>query len=551
MADEQDILSHLNYAAHAYITKITTRRALGSTDRDLWLEAIEKELRQLFDGGTLVAETPTGIRNVDYKLIYSTLQLKIKLKSDMSIDKYKARLCARGDMLSGQIKETYSPTIGSLAHSVAHQIAILDGMHTCSVDTIGAYLYESYPEDSTPLYLKLEPAVAESMGLSPDITYRVRKYLYGLPDSGRAYYLGYSEHLVANGYKRSLSDPCLFTKLVNNERTYIWIHVDDTFVASTSLPELQEFQRVVGLKYEYTVQDDIDQYLGIQMTKLKSGAVRLTQPRLLAEIFEEFHPELLNGTSRVKAPHSGSDENSPNWDDTAISRTKFLHLLGALLYVTKSRPDIATAVSFFATHACSPCEGAYKELLHCVQYLYNTQEQGLILHPGNPNSELKLRCFVDASYLTHADSKSHTGYCLSFGLIGTFYSKSSKQTLVTTSSTHAEMRALYQLILDIIYVVNICEELGRPVSLPAIVMEDNQPVIDLTQDLSKRSKKCKHFLMLVNFVREQVHNGLIELRKVPTEHNLADLLTKILSGQAYTQKAEQLLGIEDFFWDWK
>jgi hypothetical protein len=82
-------------------------------------------------------------------------------------------------------------------------------------------------------------------------------------------------------------------------------------------------------------------------------------------------------------------------------------------------------------------------------------------------------------------------------------------------------------------------------------MEDNQPVIDLTQDLSKRSKKCKHFLMLVNFVREQVHNGLIELRKVPTEHNLADLLTKILSGQAYTQKAEQLLGIEDFFWDWK
>ena len=84
-----------------------------------------------------------------------------------------------------------------------------------------------------------------------------------------------------------------------------------------------------------------------------------------------------------------------------------------------------------------------------------------------------------------------------------------KQTLMTTSSTHAEMRALYQAILEIIYVINLCDELGRPIELPAIVMEDNQPVIDLTKDLSKRSKKYNHFLMLINYVREQVESGLI------------------------------------------
>ena len=541
-----DIISHLSEAVYAYAAKVSTKRALGSADREKWLEAIRVEIDQLFRP-TLVEEAlPPGVRGKDYILIHSTMQLKIKLKADMTIDKYKARLCARGDMLSGMIEETYSPTIGSLARATAHQLAILDNMHTCVVDTVGAYLYQDYPADATPLYLKLEPHVAEALGLNPEATYRVRKYLYGLPDSGRAYYKAYSEHLTSNGYKRTLSDPCLFTKLTHGHRTYVWIHVDDTFVASTDPSELLEFQRVIGLKFQYTVQHDVTSYLGITISKLPNGAEQLTQPKLLSDLFAEFHPELMRNTSRVDTPHSGSTESSPSWDSTPVDRLKYLHLLGALIYLTLSRPDIATAVSFGATHSVSPSEGAYRELLRCVQYLYNTQEVGLQLHRGEPDGPLTLRCYVDASYLTHADSKSHTGYCLSFGTIGTFYSKSTKQNVVTTSSTHAEMRALYQLVLDIIYIVHLCEELGRPITLPAIVMEDNQPVIDLTKDISSRTKKCKHFLMLVNFVREQVHNGLIELRKVPTDENVADVLTKILKGHMFTKKAEQLLGLEHF-----
>jgi hypothetical protein len=178
-----------------------------------------------------------------------------------------------------------------------------------------------------------------------------------------------------------------------------------------------------------------------------------------------------------------------------------------------------------------------------VAYLYDTKEKSLVIRRNpKPGSPLKLKCFVDASYLTHADSKSHSGYCMSFGEIGTFYVKSKKQTLVATSSTHAEIRALYQLVLDVVFVVHLCDELQRSIDLPAIVMEDNQPAIDLSQSLSGRVNKCKHFLMLVNYIREQVAAGLIELSKVPTEDNVADLLTKALTGQSFTQKADFLLG---------
>jgi hypothetical protein len=75
-----------------------------------------------------------------------------------------------------------------------------------------------------------------------------------------------------------------------------------------------------------------------------------------------------------------------------------------------------------------------------------------------------------------------------------------------------------------------------------VVLEDNQPVIDVTSELAGRVKRCKHFLMLVNFVKEQVESGLIQLEKVDTKLNVADLLTKIVTGREFKVKAELLRG---------
>jgi hypothetical protein len=190
----------------------------------------------------------------------------------------------------------------------------------------------------------------------------------------------------------------------------------------------------------------------------------LTQPKLLGTLEEEFKEQL--ATHR----HATAPQHQPDMQstvDTPMSQTTYLHLLGALIYLTKSRPDIATAVSFGATHAARPTLGHFDELLHCLAYLLRTKTTGLRLVAGERNRSLKLKCYVDASYLTHADSKSHSGYCMSFGEIGCFYSKSAKQQLVTTSSTHAEMRALYSLAIDTVCLVYLCEELGQSLELPA------------------------------------------------------------------------------------
>jgi hypothetical protein len=74
------------------------------------------------------------------------------------------------------------------------------------------------------------------------------------------------------------------------------------------------------------------------------------------------------------------------------------------------------------------------------------------------------------------------------------------------------------------------------------VFKDNQPVIDLTKTLGGKTTRSKHFLMLIEFVREQVVSGLIELKKISSEENVADVLTKLLFGRDFTTKASYLLG---------
>lgn len=547
----------INFEDHSHIVsygaKVTVGLALKSLERDMWIQAINAEIQQLLTGRTLIPTAPTDLPE-SYDIIHSTMQLKHKFMPSGEHDKFKARLCACGNELRGLIEDTFSPTISNLANAALHQIAVIDQMHTCIIDTVGAYLYEDYPQDLKPIFLRLPREVAITCNLNPNVIYRINKYLYGLPDSGRAYYRAYSSHLMNKGYARTASDPCLFTKIEGDRRTYIWIHVDDSFVASTHQDELMKLQDCIREKYQITVNNDANQYLGINFEKLPNGNVKLTQPKLLQSIIDEFSDYLSTHRSNANysTPQSGTTkrsaavmevESSSTVDNSPIEPHIYLHLLGALIYLTRSRPDISTAISFAAVHASKPTRVHYDELLHCVKYLEDTRDKGLILHIGDhATSDLTIKAYVDASYLTHADSKSHTGYCISFGTIGSFYTKSLKQKLVATSSVHAEMRALYTAVIDIVFLIHLCDEIGRPVNLPAVILEDNQPLIDLSVDISTRTKKCKHFLMLIDYVREQVEEGLIALSKVSSADNLADILTKVVTGKPFITKADQILG---------
>lgn len=200
-----------------------------------------------------------------------------------------------------------------------------------------------------------------------------------------------------------------------------------------------------------------------------------------------------------------------------------------------------TAVSICATKAAKPNQEDLKRLHYIIEYLRKTQTRGhRIFHTDT--KDLQLYCTVDASYLTHPDSKGHTGYTIGLSNEGTFYNRSSKQQLVSTSSTHAEIRAICTLVKVILFLLSLALDLQLNMKTPAIIMEDNSAVITITTDETAYMKKCKHFLMLINYIKEQVNLGLIDINKILGLHNPSDLHTKPIYDNLYNKHANNILG---------
>jgi hypothetical protein len=105
------------------------------------------------------------------------------------------------------------------------------------------------------------------------------------------------------------------------------------------------------------------------------------------------------------------------------------------------------------------------------------------------------------------------------------------------------MRAIYTLVKDIIFILSISnDELQLDLQMPAIIMEENSAVVTVTTDDAAYIKKCKHFLMVINYVREQVNLGLIQINNINGEENIADIHTKPLRDGKFEKFAPKILG---------
>ena len=268
----------------------------------------------------------------------------------------------------------------------------------------------------------------------------------------------------------------------------------------------------------------------------------MTQPKLLNKLFKSWE---INEENKDIDPSKQYISERLKAEKEPIDRIMYLTLLGGLIYMLKTRPDIGFAVSNAATKSTNPDTIDWLELKTILHYLYNTRTYGLVLEHLPKGSKLVLETSVDASYLTHKDSHSHTSYNLKFGSKSTCYSKSMKQSTVATSSTHAETIACFTLIKDIIFVECICNEIGRPIELPVTILEDNDALITLMNQDGGISKRTKHFLMLIHYCREQVRNGLVRIEHVNSEKNIADIGSKAIFGQDFKFKRQGLLGLQE------
>ena len=538
-------------AKHAFSDDMPTiTKALKSDRAAEWIEAIEKEVQNLVshNTGTEVRreEVPRGAQILPIKVV-----LKLKRDTEGLPTKFKARLCVLGNLKFKSLSVVFSPTANEKSLKFLLALATALGLWMSSIDVYGAFLY---PDMTEEVFVR----IPESITGGQEILWRLNKTMYGLDLSPRAYYDHVSAHLLKGGYNRCSNDPCLFWKRLGSadggatQFLLTVVHVDDFAVAATDFALIEEFIAYMETVYTVSVTREVEHFVGIHVSDLGNGRRGLSQPGLLKKLFERY-PAVKQLTSYPQVPMSTLFSDEVQDDSPRCNSHDYMELLGSLMYLEKTRADIAFAVNRLAMRTQKATEKDYRSLLRVLAYLYVTRGKEVVLKPCRELSASRICCLVapleawcDASYAIHPDGRSHSGY--GFRLAGTgsglFYARSTKQTNVALSSTEAELNAAVECVKDVVWFRELRAEIGMSELEPTAIYVDNASLITLATSYSGNHKRVKHFLVRLNYLIDLVEKKVIKFMKVDTTLNCSDPLTKPLGPIDFLPKVGDMLGCE-------
>ena len=510
----------------------TWDEAMRSEFRDQWVEAAQVEITELESRDTWdeVDISEAG----DNKVLPGTWTFKMKRAPDGTIKRFKARWCCRGDL---QNKEDIGESVyAPVADFATVRLFLIWLLHlkwvSCTMDFTNAFVQAPL---STPVYL--HPPRGFRASKTGRRCLKLKKSHYGLPIAPKKWYHHLVDFLMGSlGFIRSNIDQCLLYR----EDCMLIIYVDDLGVAARTMGIIDDLVgRLQKGGFELTKDSTFEEYLGIQFDKNSDGTVLMSQPGLINKIIMTMGMEMCNPnkTPATKVP-LGKDVNgermSEEWDYRSI--------VGMLLYVSSNtRPDIAYAVSQVARFTHEPRKSHATALKTIVRYLAGTKDKGIIFKPSN---DLKLECYVDADFAglygvedpsDSTSAKSRTGYIIFFGNCPTLW-KLQLQTEVSVSTLESEYVALSQSLRTVIPMQTLLNEVAPriitstsfTVAMISTVFEDNNGALSLATT-HKVTSRTKHFNIKYHFFWENVENGDIVIKRIDTQEQRADILTKRLT----------------------
>ncbi|XP_047320774.1 secreted RxLR effector protein 161-like [Impatiens glandulifera] len=214
---------------------------------------------------------------------------------------------------------------------------------------------------------------------------------------------------------------------------------------------------------------------------------------------------------------------------TLTEPEKFRRLVGRLIYLNFTRPDIAFSVQQLSQFMHEPLQIHWEAALQVVRYLKGTPSLGLF-YPSNSNKLLE--SFSDADWATCTDSRrSLTGYCIKYGdaLISW---KTKKQNTVSRSSAEAEYRSMTTTVCELKWISFLLKDLQIPVQLPIPLRCDNQAAIHIAEN-PVFHERTKHLDIDCHLVRDQFKQGFVLPQHVYSKVQQADIFTKPLEHTAF------------------
>nr|GEW30838.1 hypothetical protein [Tanacetum cinerariifolium] len=293
----------------------------------------------------------------------------------------------------------------------------------------------------------------------PDKVYRLKKALYGLKQAPKAWYDELSNFLLSKGFSKGFIDPTLFITKHMGDILLVQIYVDDIIFGSTNPNLSKRFEKLMHNKFEMSMIEELKFFLGIQIHQ---------------------------------SPRDADLSRTP------VDQTKYRSMVGALIYLTVSRPDIMHATCYCARYQAKPTEKHLTMVKRIFWYLKDTIHMGL-WYPKDTGFELT--AFSDSDHAGCLDSRKST---------------SGEAEYVSVSACCAQVLWMRTQLTDYGFHFDKIPMYYNSKAAIAILCNPVQ------------HSRTKHIDVRYHFIKEQVKKGIVELFFVGIEYQLAGLFTKAL-----------------------
>jgi hypothetical protein len=514
------------------VVNMTVREAM-KLNPEKSTKAIEMEFQQLVEQNTWTPVDPSTIPKDKLKEIISSHLIVVeKLHPDGSVDKWKARVTARGDQEIVLLRCFRSPTADIVILWCVLAVVAGKGMQIQTIDVKGAYLKVALDRDQymvltgeqCKIYTNLYPETKKFVS-NGKLFVKLNKALYGLKESAYLWYEHMKASLLRIGFVQSQSDQCLFT-WKGRGLVYAVLWVDDLFIASEFDSDLKDVND--GLFKEYG--DDLKiktgnkvEYLGMDIEINSDKSVSVTQTGYVDELLKRFET-----TKSSKTPvQSNGHTSTGDKELIADGNKEFISKVMSVMYLAKrTRPDLLKPITDLATKCHSPTIGDVKAINKLLEYIMFTKDD----HIRFDTKDYGIYVYSDASYQSHPDGKGHSGTIISIGKHNTpVFAKSCKQKIVTLSSTEAELVAFHEGFMRGLWVKAIVNDLG--IDTKFITMyQDNMSTIQLLKNGGSHSFKSRHINGRYYYAKQFLDTGELVVEHLSTTNMVADMLTKNLDG---------------------
>jgi hypothetical protein len=340
-----------------------------------------------------------------------------------------------------------------------------------------------------------------------------------LKQAPRAWHDSLKTFVLSVGFSTSLSDPSLFIYNKQGVCAFLLVYVDDLLLTGNNTTFLSKFMTELSTKFSLKQLGFPHYFLGIELIPIESGLL-LSQHGYIRELLDKFN---MSGAKSTTTPLCMTTPLKLNDGSAPADSKMFRTMVGALQYITLTRPDLSFAINKLSQFMHQPTQVHLQQLKRVLRYLKFTINHSLKL---TKPTHLKLQAFTDADWGGNYDDKTSTSaYIIYFG--GNPVSWLSKrQKTVARSSTEAEYRSAANTSAEIMWLSNLLGELGVPSQIPTLVC-DNIGTTYLCSNPVFHSR-MKHIALDYHFVRQQVQNGKLIVSHISTKDQLADILTKPL-----------------------